>query len=154
MELLLKKPSDQRPLFQVHPGISAFQLAAARIGAPLMQDFCSISLSDCLIPWENIEKRLHAAASSDFVVAIYNPRSNHRQWQVEKAIEIFLSYRASNTPVAIAKQLARKNEEINIYPLCKCPIDQLDMFSMLLIGNSVSYQQDDLIVTPRGYEIG
>ena len=89
LELWLDLPEDERPRFDVHPGISALQLAAAKAGAPLMHDFCTVSLSDRLTPWEVIERRLEGAAKGDFVVALYNPRSKGRDWQLQRAKDIF-----------------------------------------------------------------
>ena len=87
----------------MHPGISAFQMAAARLGAPLMHDLCTISLSDRLTPWELIEQRLKAAAQGDFVVALYNPRSRGRHWQLGRAVELLLKHRPATTPAAICR---------------------------------------------------
>ena len=98
LELWMDLPESDRPQFQVHPGLSALQLAAARAGAPLMHDFCCISLSDRLTPWAVIERRLHAAAAGDFVVALYNPRSKGRDWQLGHAIEILLKHRPPQHP--------------------------------------------------------
>lgn len=151
LELWLQKPEAARPHFQVHPGISALQLAAAKTGAPLMHDFCTISLSDRLTPWEVIEHRIQGAGLGDFVIALYNPRSKGRDWQLAKAKEILLEHRKSTTPVAIARQLGRDNEEIRLTTLGKLNPEQIDMLTVLLIGNSSSYSKDGRMVTPRGY---
>ena len=151
LELLLQLPEKDRPNFDVHPGISAFQLAAAKVGAPLMNDFCSISLSDCLPPWEKIEARLEAASIADFVIALYNPKSKARYWQLERAFELLLKHRSAETPVLLARQVGRKDEKIEIHQLGSFPIDQVDMLSILLIGNTMSVVQDGLFLTPRGY---
>ena len=98
LELLLQQPEPSRPDFVVHPGISALQLAAARAGAPLMHDFCTVSLSDRLTPWPVIEKRLEAAAAGDFVIALYNPRSKGRDWQLGRAQEILQNHADQTTP--------------------------------------------------------
>ncbi|WP_254934840.1 precorrin-3B C(17)-methyltransferase [Cyanobium sp. WAJ14-Wanaka] len=151
LELWLNQDSQQRPSFEVHPGISALQLAAARAGAPLMHDFCTISLSDRLTPWPVIEQRLKAAASGDFVVALYNPRSLGREWQLGRAQEILLTGRPGQTPVALARQLGRPEEKVSLHSLAELPIEQVDMLTLVLIGNSSSYAKDGLMVTPRGY---
>jgi len=147
---LARDPID-RPGFQVHPGISALQLAAARAGAPLMHDFCTISLSDRLTPWEVIERRLRAAAAGDFVVALYNPRSLGRDWQLERARTLLLEGRPAGTPVALARQLGRSGESVRLYTLENLPVEEVDMLTLVLIGNSTSRVQDGRMVTPRGY---
>ena len=151
LELWLASPADGRPSFSVHPGISALQLAAARAGAPLMHDFCTISLSDRLTPWEVIEKRLQAAAAGDFVVALYNPRSLGRDWQLARARELLLEGRPASTPVALARQLGRADEAVSLHSLGELPVEQVDMLTLVLIGNSTSYSKDGRMVTPRGY---
>ncbi len=151
LELLLKQPKNHRPTFEVHPGISAVQMAAAKSGAPLVNDFCIISLSDLLTPWEKIEERLISAALSDFVVAIYNPRSKSRNWQLRKAIEIFLDKRPASTPIVFARQLGRLEEEVIIYRLDSLPFEKVDMLTVLVIGNSKSLLKDGCFVTSRGY---
>lgn len=151
LELWLAQPADQRPGFAVHPGISAVQLAAARIGAPLMHDFCTISLSDRLTPWPVIEQRLLAAAAGDFVVALYNPRSRGRDWQLQRACDILLSHRPPSTPVLLARQLGRPDEQLQLHTLAGLPIEQVDMLTLVLIGNSTSRSQEGWMVTPRGY---
>ena len=140
-----------RPAFQVHPGISALQLAAARAGAPLMHDFCTVSLSDRLTPWEVIERRLKAAAAGDFVVALYNPRSKGRDWQLGRAQELLLEHRPGTTPVVLARQLGRDEEVVSLHQLASLPIDQVDMLTLVLIGNSSSRVEAGRMVTPRGY---
>lgn len=151
LELWLSQSPGQRPSFEVHPGISALQLAAARAGAPLMHDFCTISLSDRLTPWEVIEKRLEAAAAGDFVVALYNPRSKGRDWQLARAQELLLAGRPGTTPVALARQLGRPEEQVSLHTLGDLPIEQVDMLTLVLVGNSTSRTQDSRMVTPRGY---
>ena len=144
-------PETERPRFQVHPGLSALQLAAARAGAPLMHDFCTISLSDRLTPWDVIKRRIEAAASGDFVVAIYNPRSRDRNWQLTRAKEILLSARPETTPVVMARQLGRSDEQVSLHSLGNLRPEDVDMLTVLVIGNSSSRVQDGRMVTPRGY---
>jgi len=151
LELWLQQAPQDRPRFRVHPGLSALQLAAARAGAPLMHDFCTISLSDRLTPWEVIEQRLRAAASGDFVVALYNPRSQGRDWQLGRARELLLEQRPATTPVALARQLGRSGEQVSLHSLGDLPLQQVDMLTLVLIGNSSSYLRDGRMVTPRGY---
>ena len=140
-----------RPRFSVHPGISALQLAAARAGAPLMHDFCTISLSDRLTPWEVIERRLRAAAAGDFVVALYNPRSRGRDWQLARAQELLLAGRPATTPVVLARQLGRAEEAVSLHTLGSLPVEQVDMLTLVLVGNSSSRVEGGRMVTPRGY---
>lgn len=152
LELLANQNWDtKRPPLQVFSGITAMQSVAAKIGSPLMHDFCAISLSDLLTPWEVIEKRLIAAASADFITAIYNPRSNTRTQQIVKAQEIFLQYRNPNTPVAIARSVTRDDENIVITTLEMMLTHSIDMLTTVIIGNSTTKRYHDLLITPRGY---
>ena len=148
LELWMDLPESDRPLFQVHPGLSALQLAAAKAGAPLMHDFCTISLSDRLTPWEVIERRLHAAAAGDFVVALYNPRSKGRDWQLQRAIEILLTDRPATTPVVMARQLGRREESVRLFELASLKPEDVDMLTVLVIGNSSSRVMGGRMVTP------
>ena len=151
LELWLDEIDNSRPLFQVHPGISAFQMAAAKIGAPFMHDFCSISLSDLLTPWDQIEKRIENAAKGDFVLAIFNPKSINRDWQLKKTVDLLLECRKPSTPVALARQVGRPGESIEIYNLESLPFNKVDMLSLLVVGNSQSIIKDNRFLTPRGY---
>ncbi|MBD1192737.1 precorrin-3B C(17)-methyltransferase [Vulcanococcus sp. Clear-D1] len=151
LEQWMALAEQDRPAFQVHPGISALQLAAARAGAPLMHDFCTVSLSDRLTPWEVIERRLRGAAAGDFVVALYNPRSKGRDWQLGRAQELLLEHRPPHTPVVLARQLGREEETVSLHELATLPIHQVDMLTLVLIGNSSSRVEGGRMVTPRGY---
>ncbi len=151
LELWLDESVESRPLFQVHPGISSFQMAAAKLGAPFMHDFCSISLSDLLTPWNQIEKRIKSAAKGDFVIAIFNPKSIKRNWQLKKSFDLLLEYRDKSTPVAIARQLGRSEENIEIYTLESLPFNKVDMLTIVIIGNSQSFIKNNKFLTPRGY---
>ena len=151
LELWLDEPVDSRPSLQVHPGISSFQMAAAKLGAPFMHDFCAISLSDLLTPWEQIEKRIKSAAIGDFVLAIFNPQSIKRDWQLKKAVDLLLEFRKPSTPVAIARQLGRPQENIEIYTLESLPFHKVDMLTILVVGNSQSMVKNNKFITPRGY---
>jgi cobalt-precorrin 5A hydrolase/precorrin-3B C17-methyltransferase len=151
LEQWMALAEHDRPAFQVHPGLSALQLAAARAGAPLMHDFCTVSLSDRLTPWAVIEQRLKAAADGDFVVALYNPRSKGRDWQLGRAQELLLAQRPANTPVVVARQLGRPEEDVRLHSLGTLPIEEIDMLTLVLIGNSSSRVEGGRMVTPRGY---
>lgn len=142
----------QSPEVEVFPGISAVQAAAARLGAPLGHDFCVISLSDLLTPWPVIERRVQAAAWGDFIIGFYNPRSPKRDWQLARAVEILLAYRPPTTPVALARQVTRPDEQISLVTLGELDPTQVDMFTLVLVGNSQSYFLANHMVTPRGYE--
>ncbi|MFN6340091.1 MAG: precorrin-3B C(17)-methyltransferase [Cyanobacteriota bacterium] len=151
LELWLALPELDRPPFEVHPGVSALQMAAARVGAPLMHDFCTISLSDRLTPWPLIERRLAAAAEGDFVVALYNPRSRDRHWQLERARQLLLAHRPTTTPVVLARQLSREGERHLISTLATFPAEAVDMLTLVLVGNSQTLERDGRLLTPRGY---
>lgn len=133
------------------PGISAFQKAASLLGAPVGHDFCVISLSDLMTPWEVIERRIKAAATGDFVTAVYNPKSNGRYWQLYRLQEIFLQERAANTPVGYVRQAGRDEQEMTVTTLSEFDPEAVDMFTVILIGNSQSYQWNGKMITPRGY---
>ncbi|WP_025663078.1 precorrin-3B C(17)-methyltransferase [Aquimarina megaterium] len=133
------------------PGISAFVTAGSKLGAILGHDFCCISLSDLMTPWTTIEKRIHAAAMGDFVTGLYNPKSKKRYWQLGALKTIYLKYRPKTTPVAICKQLGRTEEEIKITTLAQLDVDEVDMFCVVLIGNSQTFRYKDHLITPRGY---
>lgn len=139
------------PAVQVFPGITALQAAAARVGAPLMHDFCAISLSDLLTPWEQIEQRLTAAAQADFVTALYNPRSRQRVEQLAIAQAIFLQYRDPQTPVAIVRSAYRPSETISRTTLAQLSDQPVDMLSTVLIGNRTTRFHQQWMLTPRGY---
>ena len=136
---------------RVIPGISAFQKAASVLGAPVGHDLCIISMSDLMTPWEKIEKRIKAAAEADFVTAIYNPKSNGRYWQLYRLKEIFLKERSGDTPVGYVRQAGRDEQEVNVVPLKDFDPEQIDMFTVVLIGNSQSYIWEGKFITPRGY---
>ncbi|MGF1494651.1 MAG: precorrin-3B C(17)-methyltransferase [Microcoleaceae cyanobacterium] len=139
------------PGVQVLPGISAIQAAASRVGAPLMHDFCAISLSDLLTPWPVIEQRLTAAAQADFVCAIYNPRSATRTKPLAQAHSIFLTHRSGQTPVALVRSAYRKGEQITLTTLEKLDLEAVDMLTTILIGNQSTGLYQNWMVTPRGY---
>lgn len=144
-----------RLAIEVVPGISAFQAAAARIGAPIGHDFCAVSLSDLLTPWPDIERRLKAAGEGDFVVALYNPVSQRRRSQLEAARTILLRHRPPQTPVVLARNLGRENETITVIRLDELHADRADMLTLVLIGSSqtrsITRGTRQWVYTPRGY---
>ncbi|MBW4492331.1 MAG: precorrin-3B C(17)-methyltransferase [Oscillatoria princeps RMCB-10] len=150
-ELRAQNWDGKTPAVRVFPGITALQAAASRVGAPLMHDFCAISLSDLLTPWEVIEKRLLAAAMADFVTALYNPRSQTRTEQIVRAREIFLQHRDPNTPVAIVRSAYREEEQISLTTLDKFIEIPIDMLTTVLIGNQSTRTHAGWMITPRGY---
>ena len=147
----MKKDRDSAIEIRVLPGISAFQKAASLLGAPIGHDLCIISLSDLMTPWEKIEKRIIAAAEADFVTAVYNPKSEGRYWQLHRLKALFLERRASTTPVGYVREAGRPGEHVVRTTLAQFDPEEIDMFTVVLIGNSQSYQTQDAIITPRGY---
>ena len=133
------------------PGISAFQKAASLLGAPIGHDMCIISLSDLMTPWQVIERRIEAAAVGDFVTAIYNPKSHDRYWQLYRLQELFLKERSAETPVGYVRQAGREEQEVKITTLGAFDPEDVDMFTVILIGNSQSYVDKGKFITPRGY---
>ena len=150
-ELQARGWNGQTPQVRVFPGISALQSAASRVGAPLMHDFCAISLSDLLTPWETILQRLTAAASGDFITVLYNPRSQTRTQQIVITKEIFARYRHPDTPVAIVRGAYRADEQTILTTLEKMLEQPIDMLTTVIIGNSTTRNYAEWMITPRGY---
>lgn len=136
---------------EIIPGASALNTCASLVGAPLTHDFCAISLSDLLTPWPTIARRLDAVAYSDFVVALYNPKSGRRTRQIQEAQRIFLRHRDPNTPVAIVKSAFRPKQRIEFTTLEKMAEADIGMLTTVLIGNSNTFVKHGLMITPRGY---
>jgi len=139
----------------VEPGISALQAAAARIGAPIGHDFCTVSLSDLLTPWETIKRRIEAAAMGDFIISFYNPVSKRRRSHLMTAKEILLAERPANTPVILARNLGRTQETVRVIKLKDLTIDDADMLTLVMVGNSqtkwIERGAGRWVYTPRGY---
>ena len=131
---------------EVMPGVSAAQAAAARAGAPLGHDFCVVSLSDNLKPWATVERRLEAAAAADFVIALYNPVSRHRPWQLARAAELLAAHRAPATPVVLGRDVGRPAEAVRVVTLADLPIADVDMRTVVIVGSSTTR----LTTTPTG----
>ncbi|MBF0411314.1 MAG: precorrin-3B C(17)-methyltransferase [Desulfamplus sp.] len=136
---------------EVVPGIPALAAGAALLGAPLTHDFAVVSLSDLLTPWEKIEKRISAAAQADFVIAIYNPKSKKRDWQLSRAKELILEHRRGDTPVGVVTSAMREEQKITVTTLKDMDIADVGMQTILLVGNESSVQYLDFMFTPRGY---
>jgi cobalt-precorrin 5A hydrolase / cobalt-factor III methyltransferase / precorrin-3B C17-methyltransferase len=137
---------------EIVPGVTAAHAAAAAVGAPLGHDFATISLSDLLTPWEWIEARLRAAAAADFVLALYNPRSGRRTWQLDAARRILLEHRAPSTPVAVVTDATRAGEHVKVTTLSELDPTDAGMTTCVLVGASITRVVDGRVVTPRGYE--
>lgn len=136
---------------EVIPGVTAATAGAAVLGAPLMHDFCLISLSDLLTPWEKIERRLRAAAQADFVICIYNPASKKRKEHLKRACEIVLEYQSPDTVCGVVSNIERTGEQRNVLSLEELRDAEVDMFTTVFIGNSQTMSLEEMMVTPRGY---
>jgi len=139
---------------EVIPGVSALNSCASIIGSPLMTDFAVLSMSDLLVPWDIIIKRVEAAAQGDFVIVIYNPSSKKRIHQLQDTRKILLKYRKPSTPVAIIKGAFRESQSVVITDLENMEnfADKLGMITTVIIGNSSTYNYKDLMINPRGYK--
>lgn len=137
---------------RVIPGVTAALSGAALLGAPLAHDFCIISLSDLLTPWEVIEQRLAAAASADFCIALYNPASKHRPDHLQRACDILLAHKSPETVCGIACNIGRDGEESRVCTLGELRDMPVDMGTTVFIGNATTRLIDGKMVTPRGYE--
>jgi len=136
---------------EVVPGIPALAAGAALLGAPLMHDFASISLSDLLTPWETISKRLELSAQGDFVIVLYNPKSKKRDWQLGAVQEMLLRFKSPETPVGIVSRAMRQGQEIIISTLQDFLEHPVDMQTVIIVGNSQTFAYGPYMVTPRGY---
>ncbi len=153
VEMILDLPEDTRPQFEIVAGISAVNAAAAILGAPLMHDFAVISLSDLMTPWELIRKRIRAAGEGDFVIALYNPKSKRRVMQLDEVQKILLDFRKPTTPVGIVTNAGRDGQTKVISTLENFTREEVNMFSLVLIGNSQTFVKAGFMVTPRGYKL-
>lgn len=136
---------------EVIPGVTAAIAGAAVLGAPLMHDFCLISLSDLLTPWEKIERRLRAAAEADFVICLYNPSSKKRKDYLRRACEILLEYQSPDIVCGTVVNIGRTGEQKKVLSLEALKEEQVDMFTTVFIGNSQTMSLEEMMVTPRGY---
>ncbi|UZW15538.1 precorrin-3B C(17)-methyltransferase [Clostridium pasteurianum] len=138
---------------EIVPGVTASSAAASILGAPIMHDSCNISLSDLMTPYELIKKRVGAAAQADFVITLYNPKSKGRPHYLKENIETIKKYRNGNTPVAVVKNALREGQEYEIFTLDSFDDSNVDMLSVVLIGNSQSFVKNGVFITPRGYKL-
>ena len=152
IEMILNLPEDEQPEFEIVAGISAVNSAAAILGAPLMHDFAVISLSDLMTDWGLIKSRVKCVAAGDFVIALYNPKSKRRVKNIEEVQKILLDFREKNTPVGIVTNAGREDEQKIITTLEKFTDEEINMFSLVLIGNSQTFVKNNFMITPRGYE--
>lgn len=150
LEIKAEKKSDVE--IETVPGVTAASAAASVLGAPLMHDFAVISLSDLMTPFSLIMKRVDCAGQGDFIVCLYNPKSKKRVDYVEKAADILMKYRSADTPVGVVRHAGREEEEAYITSLGELKNAPVDMFSIVIIGNSNTYVKDGKMITPRGYE--
>ncbi|MGR6902849.1 precorrin-3B C(17)-methyltransferase [Lysinibacillus sp. BSL11] len=137
---------------EIVPGISAINSCASILGAPIMHDACTISLSDHLTPWNLIAKRVEAAAMADFVIALYNPKSGRRTRQIVEAQRILLEYRSPDTPVGLVKSAYRERQEVTMTTLVEMLEHDIGMLTTVIIGNSSTFFYDNKMITPRGYQ--
>ena len=148
LELL---PEGSPVAVEVVPGVTAASAAAACLGAPLMNDFAVVSLSDLLTPLETIEQRLAAAADGGFVIALYNPRSTRRHEPLRRALTILRERRAADTPVGLVRNALRDEQKTVVTTLGKLREVDVDMLSILIVGNHETLVRDGRMITPRGY---
>jgi precorrin-3B C17-methyltransferase len=139
------------PATEVVPGVTAALAAAALLGAPLGADWAAISLSDLLTPWEVIARRVELAAAADFVLALYNPTSSRRRWQIERARGLILGHRRPETPVGVVRRAFRPDQELLVTNLAGLPDTSIDMTTVLIVGAASTRLVAGRLVTPRGY---
>ena len=149
--LILEMRKDEN--VEIIPGITASSAAGSVLGAPLMHDNCNISLSDLMTPYEDIKKRVRFAAEGDFVISLYNPKSKGRPHYLREGVDIIKEFRGEETPIAVVRNALREGESKEIFTLKDFNDEVVDMFSIVIIGNSKSYIKDGYFVTPRGYKI-
>ena len=149
--LILELREDEE--VEIIPGVTASSSAGSVLGAPLMHDNCNISLSDLMTPYEDIKKRVRLAAEGDFIISLYNPKSKKRVTYLREAIDTIKEFRPASTPVAVVKNALREGQSINIYTIENFDDSEVDMFSIVIVGNSKSFMKDGFFITPRGYRI-
>lgn len=153
LELLKDHPDREEISCEVIPGITSALSCASLLGAPIVEDFCTISLSDYMTPWERIINRLEHACAGDFVIALYNPRSQARPDYLEKALSVVRKFREGSTPVGLVRNAYREDQKVVVLPLENFDPEMVDMFCTVIIGNSKTYQANGLMITSRGYQL-
>lgn len=149
--LILQMQKDEN--VEIITGVTASSAAGSVVGAPLMHDNCNISLSDLMTPYELIKKRVRNAADADMIISLYNPRSKGRPHYLREAIEIIKEYRDLNTPVAVVRHALRDGQEYKLFNLENFDEEVVDMFSIIIVGNSQSFVKEGKFITPRGYDV-
>ena len=149
--LILQMQKDEK--VEIITGVTASSAAGSVVGAPLMHDNCNISLSDLMTPYELIKKRVRNAADADMIISLYNPRSKGRPHYLREAIEIIKEYRDLNTPVAVVRHALRDGQEYKLFNLENFDEEVVDMFSIVIVGNSQSFVKEGKFITPRGYDV-
>ena len=149
--LILEMRKDEN--VEIIPGITASSAAGAVVGAPLMHDNCNISLSDLMTPYEEIKKRVSLAAEGDFVISLYNPKSKGRPGYLKECINLIKEHRGNNTPIAVVRNALRDDQSYALCTLENFNDEIVDMFSIVIIGNSKSYIKNGIFITPRGYKL-
>lgn len=153
LELANKVDAAKRPSVEIIPGLSAVNVAASVLGAPLMHDFAVISLSDLMTPWDLIKKRASLCAEGDMVIALYNPRSKKRVTHLDEVRELVLAHRSPKTPVGIVQKAGRTGQHMVISDLENFTKEEVDMQTLVIIGNSQTYVENGRMITPRGYRL-
>ena len=153
LELANKVDEAKRPAVEIIPGLSAVNVSASILGAPLMHDFAVISLSDLMTPWDLIKKRADLCAQGDMVISLYNPRSKKRVTHLDEIQQIVLQHRDSKTPVGIVQKAGRPGQHMIISTLDVFTKEEIDMQTLVIIGNSQTYVENGRMITPRGYKL-
>lgn len=151
--IMLEVAGDTDIEVEVIPGITSSNMSASVVGAPLMHDYVTISLSNLLTDWELIKKRIDLVSQGDFIITLYNPKSNGRPELINEARDIMLKYKNKNTPVAIVRNAGREKEEYDLTDLGHMLEYEINMFTTVIIGNSKTFIKNGKMITPRGYKI-
>lgn len=151
--IMLEVAGESNIEVEIVPGITSANASASLVGAPIMHDHVSISLSNLLTDWELIKKRIALASEGDFVISLYNPKSNGRPELINEAVSIMLQYKNKNTPAAIVRNTGRSGENYDITTLEKMLDFEINMFTTVIIGNSKTFVKNGKMITPRGYKV-
>ena len=151
LALELAATMDPAPTVEVVPGVTAAQAAAAILGAPLALDYATISLSDVLVPWEQVERRLAGAVAAGFVLAIYNPTSGRRGHRFAQALTVLRAHLSDDTPCALVRDASRAEEHSEVVSLAGLGEAVVDMRTIVIVGNSTTRVVNGRLITPRGY---
>lgn len=152
--IMLETAGNSEISVEIIPGVTSAIASASIVGAPIMHDHASISLSNLLTDWELIKKRIKLASEGDFVISLYNPKSHGRPALINEAVKIMLSYKSKDTPAAIVRNAGREGENYDITTLGELLNFEINMFSTVIIGNSKTFVKNGKMITPRGYKVG